>query len=421
MQSESDHKDVNHEQSVPPGVYWEHDRPNPLSDMSSMQAKDIPKLVHQLQIQQVQLEMQNEELRQSQQTLAEACDHYSQLYDFSPAGYVTLNADGLIEGANLRFCAMVGVHRASTLHRSFSDFVIPQEWELLQRHYRDVLALGTTQTCKIRLLPKTGPPLMVHVESLRMKERDKMDACIQVAMLDITLMERAEHAMRDSQRKVQQTAAKLMTAQDEERRRIAQDLHDDYCQRLALLILDIGMLPKRHPGAWNKPGEQLQPLKATLSTLLSDLRDLSHDLHPNQTASVALEGAMKTYLADFSEKTQIVATFHMAPRPLHIPTCMKTCLYRVMQEGLSNIRKHAQATRISVTVNGLPEAVELIIQDNGKGFDPETVSGSHHLGLTSMRERVEHLHGSMTVTSRPEWGTTISIQIPLDTSIPVAH
>jgi PAS domain S-box-containing protein len=413
MESKSDRQETgSNQQGRMSEVHTETDRLNP-PDLSSVQSEDIPKLVHQLHVQQVQLEMQNEELRQSQQTLAEACDHYTQLYDFSPAGYMTLTPEGVIEEANLRFCAMIGVNRTLVLGRRFSDFVMPQEWESLQRHYRDVLTIGTTQTCKLRLLPKAGHPLVMHVESLRGKERDKPDAFIQVAMLDITLMDRAEQTLRDNQRKVQHTAAKLLTAQDEERRRIARDLHDDYCQRLAVLILEVGMLPKRHPAPWSNPGQQLQPLKATLSTLLSDLRELSHDLHPDQTASVALDKALETYLADFSEKTQVVSTFHMAPRPLHIPAAIGTCLYRIAQEGLANVRKHARAKRVGVTVNGLPDAIELLINDDGQGFVPETVTGSHHLGLTSMRERVEQFNGTMTIRSRPEWGTTISILIPL--------
>ena len=98
-----------------------------LPDLSSVQPEDVPHLVHQLQVQQVQLEMQNEELRQSQEMLAESCDHYTQLYDFSPAGYVTLNSEGMMTEANLRFCAMVGVHRQLVLDRHFRDFVAPQD------------------------------------------------------------------------------------------------------------------------------------------------------------------------------------------------------------------------------------------------------------------------------------------------------
>ena len=92
---------------------------------------------------------------------------------------------------------------------------------------------------------------------------------------------------------------------------------------------------------------------------------------------------------------------------------ISTCLYRVTQEGLTNIRLHAKAKRASVTLNGLPDAIELLIKDDGHGFVPEAVIGSHHLGLTSMRERVEQLNGTMRIISRPEWGTTIVIQIPL--------
>jgi signal transduction histidine kinase len=231
-------------------------------------------------------------------------------------------------------------------------------------------------------------------------------------MLDITGMEYAEQAVQDSQKKLQYTAAKLMTAQDEERRRIARDLHDDYCQRLSVIILEIGLMTRRHPEGWSDP-THLQPLKAMLVTLLSDLRDLSHDLHPEQTASITLDDALRAYIADFTERTKIVSTYHPPLQPVRLPPAISTCLYRVTQEGLTNIRLHAKAMRASVTMNGLPDAIELLIKDDGQGFVPDMVPGSHHLGLISMRERIEQLAGTMKITSRPEWGTTIVIQIPL--------
>src|SRR6185503_20055718 len=108
-------------------------------DVASARREDIPALVQQRQVQHVQLEMQNEELRQAQETLAEACEHYTQLYDFSPAGYVTLTPEGTIEEANLRFCALLGLNRKFVVQRPFSDFVVTEDWEIFQRHCQEVL------------------------------------------------------------------------------------------------------------------------------------------------------------------------------------------------------------------------------------------------------------------------------------------
>ena len=381
-------------------------------DADSVRRDDIPTLMEKLQLQHVELEMQNEELRQAQETLAESCEHYTQLYEGSPAGYVTLTPEGMIEEANLRFCALIGLQRQSVLHRPFSDFVVTEDWARFQHHCQEVLDTGTTHTCKLHFSRHTGRALVMHVESIRVKDRDSSQRKIQSAMLDITGMEQAEQMVRESQEKLQYTAAKLMTAQDDERRRIARDLHDDFCQRLSASILEIGLMTRRHPEGWSDPSH-LQPIKQRLVTLLSDLRDLSHDLHPEQTASITLDDALRAYIADFTERTQIVATYHAPLQPVPLVPAISTCLYRVVQEGLTNIRVHAKATRASVAMNGLPDAIELLIKDNGQGFEPETVPGSHHLGLTSMRERVEQLHGAMKITSRPEWGTTIVIQIPL--------
>jgi PAS domain S-box-containing protein len=163
----------------------------PFLDPASVQRQDIPNLIEQLQVQRVQLEMQNDELRQAQETLAEACEHYTQLYDFSPAGYVTLTSDGTIEEANLRFCALLGLHRQSIVQRAFADFVAAEDRERFRRHCHDVLTHSTTQTCKLRFSQHTGRALVMHVESTCVHDRASSSRKIQSAMLDITAKEQA--------------------------------------------------------------------------------------------------------------------------------------------------------------------------------------------------------------------------------------
>jgi len=274
----------------------------------------------------------------------------------------------------------------------------------------DVLDDRTTQTCKLRFLPRIGQPKVMHVESMPVLEREKPMLKIQTAMLDITAMELAEQKVRESQGHMQQIAAKLLTAQDDERRRIARDLHDGYCQRLAAVLVEISLLQKRQLAA---SAQHLQPVKATLSKLLADLRDLSHDLHPSQTTSVALDESLRTLLADFMEKTKTKTTLYTPSRSVHLPAVVNTTLYRITQEGLANIQKHAKAKRVTVSLDYVPNGIELLIKDDGRGFDPETVPGSHHLGLTSMRERAAQLGGKLTITSKPYEGATLCIRIPL--------
>ncbi len=381
------------------------------ADSLPVSAEDIPKLVHELQIHHVELEMQNDELRKAQQTSAQACDHYTQLYDFSPAGYVTLTPDGLIEEANLRFCTMMGVPRSVVLNQPFHTFAAPQDWDLFRRHCLDVVSSGTTQTCKLRLLPKDGHPMVMHVESVIVKETKGEAAHIETAMLDITDREAAEIAARASDCKAHEASARLLTAQDDERGRIARDLHDDYCQRLTAAILELGMLPKRYPSPWEFPARNLEPVKTLLSGLLSDLRDLSHDLHPARLASKSLDEALPSLLTDFREKHHIATTLQMTLGNVQIPAVVSVCLYRIVQESLANVIKHAKAQRVGVTVTCVADVLELLVEDDGQGFVLQMVDGSHHLGLTSIRERAEHLQGTLKITSRPGGGTTIAVQI----------
>ena len=375
---------------------------------------DTQELIHELQVHHVELDMQNEDLRLAQHALAESSDHYIQLYDFSPAGYVTHTPEGLIEEANLRFCALLGVPRKQLLQQGLVSFIAPQDWEVFRRHCVDVLAApGTMHTCKLRLLPKSGAPLIMQVESLSVTNVKRPGRHIETAMLDRTHQEAAEIAARESERKVQKTAVRLLMAQADERRRIARDLHDDHCQRVTAAILELGMLPKRHPAPWTSPAEHLKPVKAILGRLLSDLRGFSHDLYPHRPTPMELEDALRALLADFTETSQIVTELHVTLGSMHPPQEICACLYHILQESLSNVRKHAQAKMVSVVVRGLPDSVELFVKDDGQGFVPEAVNGLHHLGLISMRERVEELQGKFSITSQLRSGTTLSIQIPL--------
>ena len=160
------------------------------------------------------------------------------------------------------------------------------------------------------------------------------------------MMERAERVIRENQRQMQQTAAKLMTAQDEERRRIARELHDDYCQRLAALILEVGLLPRRHPGAWTNPGQQLQPIKATLSTFPWPTSGIS------VMTCIPAKRPPSPWIKRYGRISPISWTKRASKPPLsrvrvpsYVPAPISTCLYRITQEGLTNIRKHAKATQ----------------------------------------------------------------------------
>ncbi len=169
-------------------------------DIAAMPLKDVQQLVHELQVFQVELEMQNEELRRTQMELEAACDRYVDLYDFSPAGYLTLDASGTIVEANLRAGLLLGINRKDLIEQPLSRFVASEDQDRLHRHYQEVLKTGTRQTCEVRVRKEAAGVCCLHLESLAVHEEPGRITHWRTALLDITERKEAEAALYKRER-----------------------------------------------------------------------------------------------------------------------------------------------------------------------------------------------------------------------------
>jgi len=243
---------------------------------------------------------------------------------------------------------------------------------------------------------------------------------------EITERKQAEEALHQNQRELQSSQAqlqgltsKLLTAQDSERQRIARDLHDDFGQRLAALVLDVAALQRQPPLLPELLGKALEPVREELTQLCNDLHDLAYRLHSPLLKHLGLQAAIEDHIAKAIERTglHIVLKVNNYPRSIHLD--WSTCLFRVFQESLQNVAKHAKATEVSVNLSGSSKGIGLSVIDNGKGFDEGDKSRHQKgLGLTSMRERLRLLNGFLNIHSRPADGTKVCAWIPFQEKIP---
>ena len=162
---------------------------------------DIKQLIEDLQVHQIELEMQNEELRRLQQDLEKARDKYSDLYDFSPVSYFTINEKGIILEANLTATAMVGVARGLLIDRPFSDFIVRDDQDVFYRHRRKLYETMTRQTCELRIRAQQGSEFYAHLESIVVPEDKKNSNLIRTAVTDIQARKQAEDAVRKSEKR----------------------------------------------------------------------------------------------------------------------------------------------------------------------------------------------------------------------------
>ena len=227
---------------------------------------------------------------------------------------------------------------------------------------------------------------------------------------------RAKGRFERASARIEDLAGRLITSQEAERSRIGRDLHDDVCQRLAVLAMMLSGLKHRLIGSSPRPdlAEVVTTLQERTSTLATDVRNLSHDLHPSVLDHAGLVPVLQAHCDEFARQQTVEVIFSADEGVRSVDGSAALCVYRVTQEALANTARHAHARHAQVRLARTPESVELDVSDDGVGFDAEHHNGDG-LGLRSIRERVRFAKGSVRIESQPGHGTTLLVRIPLST------
>jgi len=206
---------------------------------------------------------------------------------------------------------------------------------------------------------------------------------------------------------------RLIEAQEQERTRIAREIHDDIGQRLALLSVEIQQMKEIVPNSVAELRNRIEDLEKRTWEISTDAQSLSHELHSSRLEYLGIFSAMKSFCKEFSDKHKVEVIFDNQGDPLTLPPEISVCLFRIVQESLHNALKHSGVRRFEVTLQGSPAEIQLTVRDSGAGFDPELSMTTQGLGLISMRERVKLVKGTISITSRPLSGTEVNVRIPL--------
>jgi signal transduction histidine kinase len=234
----------------------------------------------------------------------------------------------------------------------------------------------------------------------------------QSGLIGALLVERAQR--RRAQNRSAELAGRLMSAQEEERRRIARDLHDDVTQELAAQSITLSTLTDRLPGeAPADVREDLTRLQARTVEMAKTIRDLSHSLHPGVLQHAGLVPALRGYCRGFEREHGLPVSFQADGELGTVPPDVALCLYRATQEGLANVAQHAAARHARVTLGRKGEVVTLTIWDDGRGFDPVDARRRQGLGLISLDERARLIGARLTIDSRAQRGTELRVVVPL--------
>jgi signal transduction histidine kinase len=213
-------------------------------------------------------------------------------------------------------------------------------------------------------------------------------------------------------KRLQSLSRRLVEVQETERRQIARELHDEAGQALTSLMVGLRLL-EREADNPEAVVTQVAELKSRTNDILENLHRLAIDLRPASLDHVGLVAALRQYINTFGEQHNLTMQFEAAGvDDERLPPAVETNLYRIVQEALTNVVKHTEATRVDVLVERRGDQLVTIIEDNGEGFDPGTVGQNSRLGLLGMHERAEMLGGTLVVESTIGTGTTIYVEVP---------
>jgi PAS domain S-box-containing protein len=232
---------------------------------------------------------------------------------------------------------------------------------------------------------------------------------------DITQQRRLQRLATANERDIRALTSSLMTAQEQERRRFARDIHDSLCQHLGLLISEIGSVAEDFPTA-DPAKRALRAAQQRALRIADEARQIARQLHPAILEDLGLVKALQQLCDDFSQTDGVRVAFRI--RGVLHPQSLEaaSCAYRIAQEALNNVARHAQATHVTILLAGHRD-LNLSIRDDGVGFDPTAARGAGGLGLVSMEERARMAGGTLSVTARPGRGTRVRLIIPSEGGI----
>jgi PAS domain S-box-containing protein len=350
------------------------------------------------------------ERKKSERALKKSESMLKAILSASPIG-ICLVRNRILEWTNDTLYRIWG-HETGSLLGQDTRILYPteDEYDRVGREFystieRDGLAKIETQWVK-----KNGEVIHCYLQGCQLDPSDSEKGCI-IASVDITERKRIERLVRN-------LSYRLIEAQEDERKMIAYELHDSIAQNLSYLKINCDTFFDDHPSIKTGLKRKMRKQSKLIENTINAVKELSYGLHPPSLDLLGITQSIYQLCDEFSELTGLSIDFvPTGVDAIELDTSSEINLYRLVQEGLSNIRKHAQATHVKIVLVASYPNIILRIQDDGKGFDVRRraleVDGSRRMGLRSMTERVNFLQGTIKIKSLPGVGTKIFIKIPL--------
>jgi len=417
---------------------------------------DTQRLLHELEVHQIELEMQNAELERARVDVEAALEKYTELYDFAPVGYFSIDRQGLIQEVNLTGASLLGLARSQLLQRRLQGFVAAASSPLIDAFLQTVFTKSGKHACEAMLLTAAGTAFWADLQASSVAAPRGERPWCRLAIADIAALKRGVEAQRrveslaaanqeanreiarrraveaslkaseqtqrelvaeahEMQAQLRRLTHQIILAQEEERKLISRQLHDEIAQVLAGICVQLATL--KETAATDPRGlrPRIEKTRRLVEQSIEVVHRFARNLRPAMLDDLGLIPTLRAYLKELAGRKGLRIHFSAFTGVEALDSAKRTVVYRVAQEALTNVVRHANARHATVRILKIPGAIRLEVHDDGKSFPAARLLAARQggrLGLVGMRERVEMVGGRFIIASAPGEGTTVTAEVP---------
>jgi len=354
-----------------------------------------------------------ESLEQAAEALKESELKYRTLIEATDTGFVILNEKGQVMDANLQYVRLTGHHR---LQEIIGRGV--EEWTEENQRAKNLAAVkqcfqqGFIRGLEITYRDPRGQMTPVEIDATVVKgtEGPRIFSLVR----DIIQRQATELALKASRQQLQNLSEHLQIILEKEKKEISRRIHDDLGQQLTALKMDVFWLNQRLSPDQPALSEKIKSMARLIDGTIHTIQKISRELRPPLLEHLGLTATLEWQLKDFQNRTGLKGSLIISPRQLTLDQEDSALIFRLIQELLTNIIRHAEAQAVKITLKKMENQVTLIVSDNGLGITPDRINDPHSLGLIGLRERVYARGGTIQIRGIPHRGTKIAVEIPLN-------
>jgi PAS domain S-box-containing protein len=331
-----------------------------------------------------------------------------------PLAYQSLDKEGHIRAINNSWLSATGYARKEVVGARFQTFLSSRSSVLFETIFPALNVEGVIHGVELEMTRRNGTVFVVSLDGTVVRDDDGNIRQIHCFLADVTLRKDAEAELRRSREALRNLSRRLQSIREEERARMSRDIHDEVGQMLAVLHMEVSLLARKIPRVQFLLARDMEDVRKQIIAVIEKVRKIAADSRPRILDDLGLTSAVEWQVEEFERRTGIKCklTLH-SPQNLIVDKERSTALFRILQEALTNVLRHAEADRVSVYLGRQNGRLTLIVRDNGKGIGKDKLSDPFSSGIVGMRERLHPWGGRVTLVGRKDKGTKVSASLPL--------